>query len=102
MISSKTDQRTGPFGRYGIVCSSLIGKVWQRALCTHKLGILIRLNALHSVRLRKGATAKECFLHLVSMFPLYTACPSLNALSYLCYAGVVDLEKGERRIGLLP
>jgi hypothetical protein len=33
---------------------------------------------------------------------LHTACPSLNALSYLCYAGVVDLEKGERRIGLLP
>lgn len=26
----------------------------------------------------------------------------MNALSYLCYAGVVDLEKGERRIGLLP
>lgn len=46
--------------------------------------------------------AKECFLHLVSVFPLHTACPSLNALSYLCYAGVVDLKKGERRIGLLP
>lgn len=54
------------------------------------------------MRLWKGARAKECFLHLVSVFPLYTACPSLNALSYLCYAGVVDLEKGERRIGLLP
>jgi hypothetical protein len=54
------------------------------------------------VRLWKGVTAKECFLHLVSVFPLHTACPLLNALSYLCYAGVVDLKKGERRIGLLP
>lgn len=26
---------------------------------------------------------------------------SLNALSHLCYAEVVDFEKGERRIGLL-
>ena len=67
-----------------------------------KLGILRRTNASHSVRLWKGATAKECSLRLVSVFPLHTACPSLNALSYLCYAGVVDLEKGERRIGLLP
>lgn len=80
-----------------MICSVLI----YTYVCIYEQDALTRLIVLLSVRSRGGVMDRGCSSHLVSVFPWYAACFSLNALSYLCYAGAVDSKKGERRIRLL-